>query len=439
MTDRTINCWTHRGELMPSKSAIDKAGRMLAGDIELTDDEFLLNDDVLDDYRGAHMLPMSATSQEIQSWLADYGAEYLFAQRLKRKPQILRKLSRLSVRLTQLQDIGGLRIIVDDNSTVDDLLAYLGGRFSVDSELQLLDIRDYREKGRDDSGYRSVHMILGRDGLKLELQVRSKIQHYWAESIERTSVIYGHHLKELQGDRFVIGYFKHLSDVFHTIETGQDVETWQKLKLTTLRDAAEPIIERADTRNVLHGYVNEGIVRTLEEKERSLGGPGLNNWIIVFNWSIGSFISWDVVSLDPAVAMQKYAEAERQFPANQGFEVVLVGATRVATIRETHSHYFGLDPHTSVLETLDESITAFSREMDLDVGAREILACMYRKHFWGRKTVSADTLKNHYCSGVLTFDDSLEALVRKGLVHGESAVAGYALDIKRKANIERYL
>ncbi|WP_376766870.1 RelA/SpoT domain-containing protein [Rhizobium laguerreae] len=129
---------------------------------------------------------------ELQRWLHDYGGRYYIAQRLKRKPQIVRKLRRLSVRLTQLQDIGGCRIIVDQNSDVDKLIAFIESNIEANNGLKLNRITDYRDRGRDETGYRSVHLILERDGKALELQIRSRIQHYWAESIERTSVIYGY-------------------------------------------------------------------------------------------------------------------------------------------------------------------------------------------------------------------------------------------------------
>ena len=92
-----------------------------------------------------------------------------------------------------------------------------------------------------------------------------------------------------------------------------------------------------------------------------------------------------------------------------------------------------------MLESLDESIVGFSHKMDIDVGARHILACMHRKHYWGKKTVAPETLKNHYCHNVLTFESSLNTLIEKGLVHRGTAVNGIALDIKRKREIEDYL
>lgn len=184
---------------LPSKTKIDKAGLALAKNKFKDEIEYIELEEAFDEYRKAHLQPLSETTLELQQLLANYGAPYYIAQRLKRKPQIVRKLNRLSVRLTQLQDIGGCRIIVHRNSDVDKLLKYLRDSVGAQNVFTIDRTTDYRKIGRDDTGYRALHVILKRSGVFLELQIRSRIQHYWAESIERTSVIYGYHLKESEG------------------------------------------------------------------------------------------------------------------------------------------------------------------------------------------------------------------------------------------------
>ena len=258
-------------------------------------------------------------------------------------------------------------------------------------------------------------MILKRSGVHLELQIRSRIQHYWSESIERTSVIYGYHLKESEGDSKVINYFKNLSDVFYEIEAGREPSLDKRLKVDELRDSCEQIIEQSDRHKVFDSYVNEDIIRTLTEKERR-NPAGLNNWILVFDWNAGAFVSWDIVSRNPSDAVESYIQYETLFPVESGYEVVLVGSSEVATVRQTHSHYFGIESYENILESLDTSIVGFSRKIDIDIGARQILSTLHRRRFWGKKTISIDTLTNHLCKGVLTFDSSLRSLQGRDLV-----------------------
>jgi ppGpp synthetase/RelA/SpoT-type nucleotidyltranferase len=421
-----------------SKTRIDKAGLALAKSRFKDEVDFIELEEVFDEYRKAHLQPLSETTLELQHLMTNYGEPYYIAHRLKRKPQIVRKLNRLSVRFTQLQDIGGCRIIVQRNSDVDKLLAYLTEKSATQNIFSIDRTTDYREQGRDDTGYRALHVILKRDGFYLELQIRSRIQHYWAESIERTSVIYGHHLKEKEGAPEVIEYFKSLSDVFYEIEAGREPSVAQKLNIDGLRQACEQIIQQSDKHKIFDSFVNEDIIKTLTQKESS-NPSGLNNWILVFDWNQGAFVSWDIVSKLPGDAVETYIEYENMFPAENGYEVVLIGSSEIATVRQTHSHYFGIETYSNILESLDSSIVGFSRKIDIDIGARHILACLHRRHFWGKKTISGETLKNHFCKNVLTFDSSLKTLEDKQLTLRSSLNSGISLNIQKKPEIEQYL
>lgn len=421
-----------------SKSKIDRSGLALSKGRFKDEIEFIELEDVFDEYRKRHLQPLSETTIELQHMLENYGSPYYIAQRLKRKPQIIRKLNRLHVRLTQLQDIGGCRIIVNGNDDVEKLYEYLKNKV-VEQNVFVIDRdTDYRELGRDDTGYRALHVILKRSNYFLELQIRSRIQHYWAESIERTSVIYGHHLKEKEGDPMIIQYFKSLSDAFYEIESGRKPSTAQRIEIDKLRDDCEQLIIGSDKHKIFDSFVNEDIIKTLTEKESKNRGI-LNNWILIFDWNAGSFISWDIVSRNPDDAVETYIEYEKLFPVENGYEVVLIGSSEISTVRQTHSHYFGIESYNNILESLDTSIVGFSRKIDIDVGARQIMACLHRRHFWGKKTISEDTLKNHFCKGVLTFDSSLKTLIERSLVIKSAKNGGYSLNFQNKSEIEKYL
>ncbi|OYU68677.1 MAG: (p)ppGpp synthetase [Alphaproteobacteria bacterium PA2] len=419
-----------------SKSKIDRAGRLIAANGELTE-ELIELEEAFDQYRAAHLDPLSRTTLELQAWLQDYGGKYYIAQRLKRKPQIVRKLRRLSGRLTQLQDIGGNRIIVDRNADVDRLIDFISSHIQNGSTISLKRVTDYRERGRDETGYRGAHLILSRDGYTIELQLRSRIQHYWAESIERSSVIYGYHLKEQEGDIRVISYFKSLSDIFYEIESGRNPDERRKINLDMEREEAQEIIYASDRHRIFDSYVNEDVVRTL--KSVKSGGGGLENWIIVFNWNTGAFVTWDAVGRNADEANRKYVEYERQFPAEQNFEVVMIGSSDIATVRQTHSHYFGIEKFENILENFDQSIAGLKSRMDIDVGSRQILSLLKRKKYWGTKSISIDTLRNHFARGVVTFDSSLQTLRELELISVEGAQGPVSLSLKRKAEIEAYL
>jgi hypothetical protein len=271
----------------------------------------------------------------------------------------------------------------------------------------------------------------------LELQIRSRIQHYWAESIERTSVIYGHHLKEQEGDVAVINYFKELSDVFYEIESGRTPSIAAKISLDRLRVQAQEIIEKSDRNRVFDSFVNEDIVKTLTAAQG--GSESLNNWIIVFDWNTGAFLTWEAVGREPSEAIKKYIYYEKQFTSADNFEVVMIGSSDIATVRQTHSHYFGIEKFDNILESLDQTIIGFQARMDIDVEARQILGVLQRRKYWGKKGISIDTLKNHFLKDLMTFDASLRSLRDKGLINMIDSQSPVSLNIKKKSEIEAYL
>lgn len=163
------------------------------------------------------------------------------------------------------------------------------------------------------------------------------------------------------------------------------------------------------------------------------GSESLNNWIIVFDWKKGEFVTWEAVGRKAEEAVGKYVSYEHQFPAEENFEVVMIGSSDIATVRQTHSHYFGIEKFDSILENLDQSIAGFQTRMDIDIGSRQILSVLVRKRYWGKKSISVDTLKNHFLKEIITLDASLATLRERGLVNMGGAQSPVSLNLKKKA------
>lgn len=423
---------------MHSKSRIDKAGRLLSSPPKELTEEFLELEDVFDRYRESHLDPLTSLTSEIQSLLREAGKPYYIAQRLKRKPQIVRKLQRLSVRLTQLQDIGGLRVIVDDNETINFFDRLLTDKFQRDSQFCLYRSTDYRPTGRDDSGYRALHKIFEYKGRYLELQFRSRAQHYWAESVERTSVFYGRRIKEGEGDDLIKNHFKLLSFAFLAIESGQRITSDLIRKINESSRKSEDIIRRDGNALLMDGKVNQDVIQSMVEKERSNPGS-LNNWILVFDWQSANFITWDIAAHDPSEAAALYSRYEKEFPERENFEVVLIGSSDIATVQKTHSHYFGISRPDKLIEDLGQSIENITDNAKIDYGAKRILAVMAKRKVWGMNYgIQRSTLQNHFCKDVEEFSACLQALLDKGLVINKGG-AGVTLDVARTAEIERLI
>lgn len=421
-----------------SKTKIDKAGRELSKNKFENLDKYVIADEIFNHYRKEHLLPITEVTLKLQEWLTKFSEDYYIAQRLKRRPQILRKLNRFSVRLTQLQDIGGCRIIVENNDVVNNLLDFIETKLIRSKYFKINKKTDYREKGRDDSGYRAVHLIVERNGFSLEVQLRSRIQHYWAESIERTSVIYGYRLKEQEGDKIVLNYFKLISNVFYEIEMGRKPAFKITNELNNFRNEAEKIIKSRDVKNVLESKVNDKYLKAMIAKESKQRGK-FHNWMLIFNWNTGNFENWSLIERDIEKANNIYIDNEKRFPAQNGYEVVMIGSSDASTIQHTHSHYFGIENYDQILEDIDDSLIKFKRRKFLSKDELSIVKNMYNKNSWGKNKTSIDTLRKHFCKSVKNFDEVTSNLANKGVIIIDVKKKVASLNTKKKNVIENHV
>jgi putative GTP pyrophosphokinase len=116
---------------------------------------------------------------------------------------IVEKLKRETIRLNQIQDIAGCRVLVRDLATQDDLIETMLVLFSD------VEIDDKRKSPTN--GYRAVHVIVKKGGRPVEIQVRTSLQHAWAEISEKVADQFGHSIKYGQGDKNAIVFLQSLS------------------------------------------------------------------------------------------------------------------------------------------------------------------------------------------------------------------------------------
>jgi putative GTP pyrophosphokinase len=128
----------------------------------------------------------------------------------KSTASIVEKLRRESIRLTQMQDITGCRIIVSDILEQDRIVASLHDLFP---EASVVDRRE-----NPSHGYRAVHVIVQRSGRSIEIQVRSELQHLWAELSEKLSDVIDPSLKYGGGPTIHRGHLENFSRSIQLIE-----------------------------------------------------------------------------------------------------------------------------------------------------------------------------------------------------------------------------
>lgn len=128
---------------------------------------------------------LAEAHEQVERLCANLPYAQPVAPRVKTLRTTLRKLERLpQVRsLAHIRDLAGMRVIVHGTrSDQDELVDRLVALFCDERPPKVIDRRaDPR------TGYRAVHLEIRRRGVLMEIQVRTALQHRWAESFERTA------------------------------------------------------------------------------------------------------------------------------------------------------------------------------------------------------------------------------------------------------------
>lgn len=166
-----------------TKTQVDRLGdRLRKGNITEADLR------LLDQYRRSFSDEYEAVVDAIRN---DLGLEPT-GRPAKSTTSISDKLRRESIRLSQIQDIAGCRLIVSDIATQNSVVESLTSLFG------RITVSDRREK--PSHGYRAVHIIVNSGGKLIEIQVRTALQHLWAELSEKLSDVIDPAIKYGGGD-----------------------------------------------------------------------------------------------------------------------------------------------------------------------------------------------------------------------------------------------
>lgn len=325
-----------------SKKQIDRAGQILAGSNQ-TKSDLVRALELAGAWRACHAYPINTFQATLRTKVRDYNNDPIIAQRLKRMPTIIDKLKRFpAMKLTTMQDIGGVRAILGSVREVYDLADKY--RLSSRFKHELINEMDYVKYPRSDDGYRSLHLIYKYrnnqnsryDGLRLELQIRTRLQHTWATAVETMGTLLGQALKSRQGDQEWIDFFAVTSSAFAYKEDTTRVPRFATLseKETFLAVAnAEARLKALEIMSGISAATQELLARKGEEKMWSYH-------LIILN-SIEKTVvirPYDRDSQEQAI--EDYSKAEAEAAEGKKIEPVLVSAGRIETLQRAYPNFF---------------------------------------------------------------------------------------------------
>lgn len=164
------------------------------------------------------------------------------AQRLKRLPTILDKIQRYpEMNLSRMQDVAGVRVIVKDIRAINDILKKLPTQ-------DFRTCKDYIANPKS-TGYRGQHLIFERDKMLVEIQLRTRLQHLWATSVETMDMYLGTSLKtSVAGDTYWQQFFALVASAFACLEEQPVLPQHQKMNISEI---CKSLFRVADRYNLL--------------------------------------------------------------------------------------------------------------------------------------------------------------------------------------------
>jgi len=177
-----------------SKTRVNRAGELvrnaIAGESDVPYEEVNAALIAIIEFRSFHAGPLQRVAVNLRYDVEKHtlARPLVVGQRLKRLPTIIDKLRREpGMNLARMHDIGGCRAVVTSEDEVRAIAAHLQRRWGgsgASSPARIVREYGYIARPKPDSGYRAVHLVVEKEGRLIEVQLRTKAQHAWAELIE---------------------------------------------------------------------------------------------------------------------------------------------------------------------------------------------------------------------------------------------------------------
>lgn len=241
------------------------------------------------------------------------------------------------MRLAQMQDIGGCRAIVGSVTQVEKLVDLYK-----QSDLK-------HERGPEDnyisnpraSGYRGIHLIYRYfsdriqtwNGLQVEMQLRTKLQHAWATTVETIGMLREEALKSSLGNPQWLRFFALMGSI-HAIRERRPIVRGTPQTEKDLAKELKDLSKRLNATDTLDTYAT--VLRipqhpTLRQASYFLMRlQPTQNRVQVTGFRLNQLQE----------ATQQYLATERTIVENTGEQAVLVSVDSLKNLRRAYPNYF---------------------------------------------------------------------------------------------------
>jgi ppGpp synthetase/RelA/SpoT-type nucleotidyltranferase len=297
---------------------------------------------IANNWRDSHAYPMAQFRYEMMGKIRSLHLGGLTVARLKRMRSIRKKLQRLPGNLAQIQDLGGCRAILSSIGEVHTLVdAYRG-----ENRHELIRQDDYIAAPKA-GGYRSQHLVYKFrdadaqgsifDGRRIEIQVRTRLQHSWATAVEAVGTFRNEDMKGGHGDADWLRMFELMS---------------AELAVAENCPLPQDIPDTKDRRREIRALGQKlGALGMLENLRQAVRGA--DNYVSQPYAAIPKYFLIKYDNVERVVDVQPYfravdgtasydnAEQSDNLAGTNRFNTVLVEAQKIDALKEAYPNYFG--------------------------------------------------------------------------------------------------
>jgi hypothetical protein len=296
--------------------------------------------DIVNNFRASHACPLNSFWVTLNKRASRINQKAITVQRLKRMRSIAGKLmNREDMKLSQMQDIGGCRSIMP---TLADVYALRDLYINEPVSHVYGGQKDYIHDPKP-SGYRGIHLkyrftgkgtTLPWNNLKIEIQLRTLVQHRWATAVEAIGAFTSQALKSSQGDDHWLRFFVLMSSVYAMNEGCKTVPN-TPTDLEQLYAEIRALNENHRIQETFGEY--RKIIPTIAKKK------GAKYFLVTLDVSNKTVSVEGYKDEESRSANTAYTESETELDQSRK-NIVLVSARTIKQLEKAYPNYF-MDTH----------------------------------------------------------------------------------------------
>ena len=321
-------------------NSVRRAGKRLAKEIIYSDvkrDEILHTFDIANSWRDSHVYPMKSVRFSVLQHMRHAEIGGFTAARPKSMASIRTKLRRLGCQLDQINDLAGCRAVVDDIEGVDRLISVCRDKL----KHTLRQEYDYINAPKED-GYRSHHFVFlfncngerrAFNGRRVEVQIRTRLQHAWATAVEAVGLFRGEDMKAGHGNLDWLRLFQLMSAEFAYTERctaiGDTLSRHTRVgEIRELASRLKAIAFLDDLKNATH-YV-----------QRFVRGEDARYYLVRYDHRTNEVTVEPKATASDGMASVGLQERRIELESDDA-KVVLLAVDKVDQLAEAYPNYFG--------------------------------------------------------------------------------------------------